>query len=172
MSPTTSIFRLHGTQNVLNKVNMFNTFKYHVSCTDGKISVRIIYFYYLFFHHHPIQCCVFFPIGLLLLMRHFQQVLWMLSFICLLAWTVDSLSSNQIPAQWCHCRTKWPNVQNKKFWNPTIKIISNLNSNCQLLKPGDRRNFNIHKNSWKCRIDERPTRKKTQHWLGGRWKNR
>ena len=23
-------------------------FKYHVSCTDGKLSVRIIYFYYLF----------------------------------------------------------------------------------------------------------------------------
>ena len=26
------------------------TFEYHVSCTDGKISGRIIYFYYLFFH--------------------------------------------------------------------------------------------------------------------------
>ena len=32
-----------------------NTFKYHVSCTDGKISVRVIYFYYLFFHCHPTQ---------------------------------------------------------------------------------------------------------------------
>ena len=31
----------------------FNAFKYHVSCTDGKISVKIIYFYYLFFHHRP-----------------------------------------------------------------------------------------------------------------------
>ena len=29
------------------------TFKYHVSCTDGKISVRIIYFYYLIFHRRP-----------------------------------------------------------------------------------------------------------------------
>ena len=27
-----------------------HTFKYHISCTDGKISVRIMYFYYLFFH--------------------------------------------------------------------------------------------------------------------------
>ena len=32
-----------------------NNFNYHVSCTDGKISVRIIYFYYLFFHRRPIQ---------------------------------------------------------------------------------------------------------------------
>ena len=30
-----------------------NTFKYHVLCTDGKISVRNIYFYYLLFHHRP-----------------------------------------------------------------------------------------------------------------------
>ena len=30
----------------------------------------------------------------------------------------------------------------KKFRNPTIEIISDLNSNCQLPKPGDRRNFN------------------------------
>ena len=30
-----------------------NTFKYHVSCTDWKIPVRIIYFYYLFFHRRP-----------------------------------------------------------------------------------------------------------------------
>ena len=29
-----------------------NTFKYHVSCTDGKISVRIEL---PFFHHRPIQ---------------------------------------------------------------------------------------------------------------------
>ena len=29
------------------------TFKYHVSCTNGKISVKIIYFYYLFFHRRP-----------------------------------------------------------------------------------------------------------------------
>ena len=32
----------------------FNTIKYHVSCTDGKISVGIIYFYHLFFHNRPI----------------------------------------------------------------------------------------------------------------------
>ena len=31
------------------------TFKYHVSCTDGKISVRIDLLFYLFFHRHPIQ---------------------------------------------------------------------------------------------------------------------
>ena len=39
----------------------WNTSEYHVSCTDGKISVRIIYFYYQFFHRRPFQCFVFFP---------------------------------------------------------------------------------------------------------------
>ena len=32
-----------------------NTFKYHVSCTDGTISVRVINFYCLFFHRRPTQ---------------------------------------------------------------------------------------------------------------------
>ena len=31
----------------------YQSIKYHVSCTDGKISVRIIYFYCLFFHRRP-----------------------------------------------------------------------------------------------------------------------
>ena len=45
--------------------------------------------------------------------------------------------------------------QQKTFRNPTIEIISDLNSNCQLPKPGDRINFNTLKIS---RInDERPT---------------
>ena len=35
--------------------------------------------------------------------------------------------------------------QQKKFQIPTIKIISDLNSNCQLPKPRDRRNFNTDK---------------------------
>ena len=30
------------------------TFKYHVSCPDGKISVRINLLFYLFFHRRPI----------------------------------------------------------------------------------------------------------------------
>ena len=32
---------------------IIDTFKFHVSCIDGKISVRIIYFYYLFLHRRP-----------------------------------------------------------------------------------------------------------------------
>ena len=38
---------------VLKYLLLINTSKYHVSFTDGKISVTIIYFYYLFFHHCP-----------------------------------------------------------------------------------------------------------------------
>ena len=38
-----------------------NTFKYHVSCADGKISVRINLLFYLFFHRRLIQqLCVSF----------------------------------------------------------------------------------------------------------------
>ena len=54
------------------------TFKYHVACTHGKISVTIIYFYDLFFHRRATQklCfCLLFPVGLSLLTRYFQQVL-------------------------------------------------------------------------------------------------
>ena len=80
-------------------------------------------------------------------------------------------------AQWCHRSKKWPNVQTsplisdlnskteqqKKFQNPKIEIISDLNSNCQQPKPGDRRNSISYKTCWKCRAnDERPTGKKTQ----------
>ena len=87
-------------------------------------------------------------------------------------------------------RTKWPNTQSSplinelssnfnspgqattKFWKPTITIISDLNSNFQLPKPGDRRNFNTHKTRWECCInDVRPTRKKQNCWMG-LWKNR
>ena len=32
-----------------------NTFTYHVSCTDRKISVRISLLFYLVFHHRPIR---------------------------------------------------------------------------------------------------------------------
>ena len=52
-----------------------NTFKCHVSCTDGKISVRIIYFNYLFSTIVPLTSCVFFPVGLSPLTRHFQHFL-------------------------------------------------------------------------------------------------
>ena len=41
-----------------------------------------------------------------------------------------------------------PDQTTKKFRNPTIEIISHLSFNCQLPKPGDRRNY---KTSWKCR---------------------
>ena len=59
-------------QNYNYLVYFINTFKYHVSCTDGKISVGIIYFYYLFFQRRRIQGCVLFAVGLSSLMRHFQ----------------------------------------------------------------------------------------------------
>ena len=54
----------------------FHSFKYHVLCTDGKISVKINLLFYLFFHRRPIQqLCVSF------LYAFFQQVLWVLKFL-------------------------------------------------------------------------------------------
>ena len=58
----------------LMKIHKDNTFKYHVSCTDGKILVRIILIIY-FPTVIPLTSCVFFPVGLLSLMQTFQQVL-------------------------------------------------------------------------------------------------
>ena len=50
-------------------------------------------------------------------------------------------------------------MQQKKFRNPTIEIISDLSSYCQLPKPGDRSNY---KTCRKRRVDyDRPTGKKT-----------
>jgi hypothetical protein len=47
------------------KLNV-HVFKYHVSCTDGKISFRIkIGITFIFrFHRRPIQLVVFVPVGL------------------------------------------------------------------------------------------------------------
>ena len=42
---------------------------------------RINLLFYLFFHRCPIQNLCFFPVGLSLLMQHFQQVLWVLKFL-------------------------------------------------------------------------------------------
>ena len=59
-----------------------NTFKYHVSCTDGNISVRINLLFYLYFppSSHPTFVC-FFPVGLSSLIQHYQQVLWVLKLL-------------------------------------------------------------------------------------------
>ena len=45
-------------RNILNR-HAYYTFKYHVSCTDGKISVRINLLLYLFCTVVPSNSCVF-----------------------------------------------------------------------------------------------------------------
>ena len=53
------------------------TFKCNVSCTDGKISVSIIYFYCVTYFSTgvvPNTNCVLFPLGLSSLTRNFRQV--------------------------------------------------------------------------------------------------
>ena len=79
----------------------------------------------------------------------FKSVI-ILKFILLLGLGCWSWSSNH----WC----------GEKFVHWVILSCYDLNSNCQLPKPGDRRNYKI---CWKCRVnDERPTGKKTQLVIG------
>ena len=49
-----------------------NSFKYHVSCTDGNISVRIVLFTY-FSTFVPLTSWVFFPVGLSSLTRQLPK---------------------------------------------------------------------------------------------------
>ena len=137
----------------------FNTFKYHVSCIDGKISVRINLLSYLFFHRRPIQQLWFFPVGLSSLIQHFQQVLrvlkfllspgvgsWQLefksliivivgfqNFVCCLAWAVylGVQITDEGSSLYHHRRTKWPNIK-------TSPLISDLNS--KINSPGQATN--------------------------------
>ena len=59
---------------IIIKTEYINTYKYHVQCSDGKISVRIILITY-FSTFVTLTSCVFFPVGLSSLTRHFQKVL-------------------------------------------------------------------------------------------------
>ena len=84
------IFRTGPEPWFTNKHVTINTFKYHVSYTDGKIAVTIIYFNYLFFHRRPTHKLCF------LSCRPFVVNATFLTgrFSCLLAWAVGSWSLN------------------------------------------------------------------------------
>ena len=67
-------------RNHLKKSKVVNTFKYHVLCTDGKISVGINLLFYLYLplpFHLTVVC--FCSVALTLLIQYFQQVLWVLN---------------------------------------------------------------------------------------------
>ena len=68
--------RLHSEEihSLCRSLNIVSTFKNHVSCTDENISVGIILITN-FSTVVPLTSCVFFPVGLSSLTRHFQQVL-------------------------------------------------------------------------------------------------
>ena len=122
-----------------------NTFKYHVSCTGGKISVRINLLFYLFFTVVPSNSCVFLSSRL---------------------FVVNTFSSGLVGAE--VSSVSWLGQLEFKSliiaivgFQLIITIISDLNSNCQLPKSADRTNFNTHKTCWECRVNnERPTGKK------------
>ena len=61
-----------------------------LSCTDGKISVRIIYFYYLFFHRRPLQCCFLSGRPFVVNATISTGLVGCWSFFCLLVLAVDS----------------------------------------------------------------------------------
>jgi len=64
------------------KLMAINTVKCHFLCTDEKISVIINLLFYLYFppsFHLTVAC--FCPVGLSLLIQHFQQVLWVMKLL-------------------------------------------------------------------------------------------
>jgi hypothetical protein len=116
----------------------------------------------LFYLHFPSASdptfVCFFPVGLSLLIQHFQGVLWVLKLPLspgLGSWQLEFKSLIIIIVGFKICLFVCC------FLKPTITIISDLNSNCQMPKPGDRSKFNTYKTFWKCCIkNEWPTGKK------------
>ena len=77
--------------------------------------------------------------------------------------------TNFYPHQSFELQDQQPRPSNKNIWKPTITIISDLNSNCQLPKPGDRSDFKPPRPVESRVDDERPTEKKhtTVGWDDG-----
>ena len=130
----------------------------------GRFRLELVYFIYLFSHHRPTQqLCISFRLYYDIFNRSCRVLKFLLSpglgswhlefksliisifgfrcFLCSLSWAFDF--GIQIPSSviWTP-RSTAQAKQQEKFRNPTIEIIRDLNSNCQLPKPGDRRNFN------------------------------
>ena len=106
----------------------------------GRFQLELINYFTYFPPSSHLTVVCFFPVGLSSLIWHFQQVLWVLKF----------LLSPTMPVENFVLTTKRLQERNTQ-----------LNSNCQLPKPGNRRNFNTHKTRWKCCINnERPTGKR------------
>ena len=89
-----------------------NFFKYHVSCTDGKISVSIkIGFNFTFrFHRRPIQLFVFFPVSLSSLLRHPLQVLLGEPFVVITASSAGLVGWAFRRYYGILCRSCWVNL--------------------------------------------------------------
>ena len=95
---------------IIKTITEFHTLKYHVSCTDGKISVRINLLFYLFFNVVPSNTYVFLSCRPFVVNTTFSTSLevfsvswlWQLiivivgfqNFVCCLVWAVLSWSSN------------------------------------------------------------------------------
>ena len=146
-----------GTDSTLDGRNIFGQNMWSVILFRIKIAVTFIFR----FHHCPTQIVVFFPVGLLSLSRHFQQVLLgvetegtcVLScrpFIIITAFSTDLVgcwSSFSTPNKTCwKCRDndERPTRKNTTIWmgrklNLKIKVttILILNNICV----SDRRNF-------------------------------
>jgi hypothetical protein len=69
---------------IIYRIPLLHVFKYHVSCTDGKISVSIkIGITFIFrFHRCPIQLIMFVPVDLSSFLRQFQQILLGVDVFC------------------------------------------------------------------------------------------
>ena len=82
----------------LNLLIYTYTFKYNVSCTDGKISVRIKIGNYLYFQVSLLACsniCVLFCRPFVVLTTFSTSLVGCRNFFCLLTWAFDS--NDQLP---------------------------------------------------------------------------
>ena len=82
--------------NLKTQIYKINTFKYQVSCTDGKISFRIIYFYYLFFHRRPTHKLCFLSCRSFVVNVTFSTGLVVYS----VPWLVHLLNNNNNNSSW------------------------------------------------------------------------
>ena len=109
------------------------TFIYHVSCTDGKISVRIYLFLLPIFplSSHSIFVFFFFSVGLSLFSQHSQQVLLFIEGSSV-SWLVKLTVGIQI--------TDYFNCWFRNFFCCLARTVD-LNSNDQQSRPNNKRNF-------------------------------
>ena len=100
----------------------------------GRFHLEYVYFLLAFSLSSPSVVMFFFPVDLSSLSQHFQQALLAVE-VSLPNVQTSSLSHD------LNSNDQHPRLTTEEISKPNNLINRDLNSNCQLPKPGDRRNF-------------------------------